>query len=111
MTCLQLPASCHYIVITLGVSLQSFVGAYTVAMSPFNVFLASPEVITFQVLHADKLCGFLVLQGGHPVYIGGDESSQRWIKDFKQQLVAVPEKLENIDCKLWVCVCVCVVCV
>lgn len=61
-----------------GVSLQSFVNAYTVAMTPFNVFLASPE-------------------GGHPVYIGGDENSQRWIKDFKQQLVAVPEKLENID--------------
>ena len=31
------------------------------------------------------------------MYIGGDENSQRWIKDFKQQLVAVPEKLENID--------------
>ncbi|XP_065912568.1 glutamine amidotransferase-like class 1 domain-containing protein 1 [Dysidea avara] len=61
-----------------GVSLQSFVHAYTVAMTPFNVFLATP-------------------QGGHPIYVGGDENSQRWIKDFKQQMVAVPEKLENVD--------------
>ena len=34
------------------------------------------------------------------MYIGGDENSQRWIKDFKQQLVAVPEKLESIDGRL-----------
>jgi len=37
------------------------------------------------------------LKGGHPIYVGGDENSQRWIKDFKQQMVAVPEKLENVD--------------
>lgn len=38
------------------------------------------------------------------MYIGGDENSQRWIRDFKQQLIAVPEKLENIDGVLCVCV-------
>ena len=42
------------------------------------------------------------------MYVGGDESSQRWIKEFKQQLVAVPEKLENID---GVCMTVCTMCV
>ena len=35
--------SCHHHYV-VGVSLQSFVNAYTVAMTPFNVFLASPEV-------------------------------------------------------------------
>jgi len=46
------------------------------------------------------------LKGGHPIYVGGDENSQRWIKDFKQQMVAVPEKLENVDGMCRVCVCV-----
>jgi len=46
------------------------------------------------------------------VYIGGDENSQRWIRDFKQQLVAVPEKLENVDGTYVDCMCVvCDVCV
>ncbi|XP_028393006.1 glutamine amidotransferase-like class 1 domain-containing protein 1 [Dendronephthya gigantea] len=61
-----------------GVSASSFIHAFTLTNSTFNVQIVTP-------------------QGRQIEFIRSDESSKRWINDFRTKTISVPGKLENIQ--------------
>ncbi|XP_043915651.1 glutamine amidotransferase-like class 1 domain-containing protein 1 isoform X2 [Protopterus annectens] len=61
-----------------GVSAQSFMHAFTLCSTAFNLQIATP--------------------GGKPIdFVGLDENNMRWIQDFRMKSYANPAKLESID--------------
>ncbi|CAB3984601.1 glutamine amidotransferase-like class 1 domain-containing 1 [Paramuricea clavata] len=63
---------------TEGVSASSFIHAFTLTNSTFNVQIVTP-------------------QGRQIEYIRSDDSSKRWINEFRTKTISVPGKLENIQ--------------
>ncbi|ELU12852.1 hypothetical protein CAPTEDRAFT_219247 [Capitella teleta] len=61
-----------------GVSAESFIQAFTLAQSAFNVQLASPN--------------------GRPVeFVGLDDNSRRWLNDFRTKSYAMPISFEAVE--------------
>ncbi|XP_046846267.1 glutamine amidotransferase-like class 1 domain-containing protein 1 [Xenia sp. Carnegie-2017] len=61
-----------------GVSASSFIHAFTLTNSTFNVQIVTP-------------------QGRQIEYTRSDDSSKRWINEFRTKTISVPGKLENIQ--------------
>ncbi|EDO37112.1 predicted protein, partial [Nematostella vectensis] len=61
-----------------GVSAQSFIPALTLTHSAFNVQIATPKGLQVE-------------------YTNVDESSRKWLNDFRSKPFSVPGKLENVD--------------
>ncbi|CAH3040041.1 glutamine amidotransferase-like class 1 domain-containing protein 1 [Pocillopora verrucosa] len=63
---------------TQGVSAQSFIHAFTLTHSVFNVQIATP-------------------QGQQIDFVKSDDNSRKWLNEFRTKPFSVPGKLENVD--------------
>ncbi|XP_031559670.1 glutamine amidotransferase-like class 1 domain-containing protein 1 [Actinia tenebrosa] len=61
-----------------GVSAQSFIPAFTLTHSVFNVQIATPKGLQVE-------------------YVQTDENSRKWLNEFRSKPFSVPGKLENVD--------------
>ncbi|CAH3022389.1 unnamed protein product [Porites evermanni] len=63
---------------TQGVSAQSFIHAFTLTHSVFNVQIATPK-------------------GQQIDFVKSDENSRKWLNEFRTKPFSVPGKLEDVD--------------
>ncbi|XP_064400433.1 glutamine amidotransferase-like class 1 domain-containing protein 1 [Halichondria panicea] len=68
-----------------GVTAQSFIHAFTLTSSTFNVFLATPE--------------------GKPMdFVDIDDNNRQWVTDFNSKSISMPHRLEAIDASKFIAV-------